>query len=151
MWECSDLGDSGALGTRAASAQTPACPSIRASNPNLRVNPGGLFWVKISSAHCQDKYKSNRRGLIPPDENKERDFPPLLFLRAFTLPAQSAAGHYCCSATKACLTLCDPTDCSPLGSSVCEIFSARILEWIAISFSSIYFRKHVITSTSSSL
>ena len=32
-------------------------------------------------------------------------------------------------------TLCDPMDCSLLGSSVCGIFQARVLEWIAISFS----------------
>jgi len=31
-----------------------------------------------------------------------------------------------------CLTRCDPMDCSPPGSSVHEIFQARILEWIAI-------------------
>ena len=34
-----------------------------------------------------------------------------------------------------CPTLCDPMDCSPLGSSVHEILQARILEWVAISFS----------------
>ena len=34
-----------------------------------------------------------------------------------------------------CLTLCDPMDCSLPGSSVHGIFQARILEWIAISFS----------------
>ena len=34
-----------------------------------------------------------------------------------------------------CPTLCHPTDCSPLGSSVCGIHQARILEWVAISFS----------------
>ena len=33
------------------------------------------------------------------------------------------------------LTLCDSTDCSPPGSSVCGISQARILEWVAISFS----------------
>ena len=33
------------------------------------------------------------------------------------------------------LTLCDPMDCSPPGSSVHGIFQARILEWVAISFS----------------
>ena len=33
------------------------------------------------------------------------------------------------------LTLCSPVDCSPPGSSVQGIFQARILEWIAISFS----------------
>ena len=34
-----------------------------------------------------------------------------------------------------CLTLCDPMDCSPPGSSVHGIFQARILEWVVISFS----------------
>ena len=39
---------------------------------------------------------------------------------------------------QSCPTLSDPTDCSPLGSSVHEIFQARILEWVAISFSRRY-------------
>ena len=34
-----------------------------------------------------------------------------------------------------CLTLCDPMDCSPPGSSVHGILQARILEWVAISSS----------------
>ena len=34
-----------------------------------------------------------------------------------------------------CLTLCDPMDCSPPGSSVHGILQARILEWIATLFS----------------
>ena len=34
-----------------------------------------------------------------------------------------------------CPTLCDPIDGSPLGSSVPGILQARILEWVAISFS----------------
>ena len=33
-------------------------------------------------------------------------------------------------------TLCDPTDGSPPGSPVPGILQARILEWVAISFSS---------------
>ena len=37
--------------------------------------------------------------------------------------------------TQSCLTLCDPVDCSLPGSSVHEILHARILEWVAISFS----------------
>ena len=35
-----------------------------------------------------------------------------------------------------CLTLCDPVDCSPLGSSVHGISQSRILRWVAIPFSS---------------
>ena len=33
-----------------------------------------------------------------------------------------------------CLTLFDPIDASPLGSSVPGIFQARVLEWVAIAF-----------------
>ena len=36
---------------------------------------------------------------------------------------------------QSCLTLCDPMDCSLPGSSVHGIFQARILGWVAISFS----------------
>ena len=34
-----------------------------------------------------------------------------------------------------CPTLCDPVDCSLPGSSLHGILQARILEWVAISFS----------------
>ena len=37
--------------------------------------------------------------------------------------------------TQSSPTLCDPADCSLLGSSVHGILQARVLEWIAISFS----------------
>ena len=36
---------------------------------------------------------------------------------------------------QSCPTLCNPIDGSPLGSSVPGILQARILEWVAISFS----------------
>ena len=36
---------------------------------------------------------------------------------------------------QSCPTLCDSMDCSLPGSSIHGIFQARILEWIAISFS----------------
>ena len=37
--------------------------------------------------------------------------------------------------TEMCLTLCDPMDSSLPGSSVHGFLQARILEWVAISFS----------------
>ena len=40
-----------------------------------------------------------------------------------------------CVCTQFCLTLCDLMDCSLPGSSVHEIFQARILEWVAIPLS----------------
>ena len=36
---------------------------------------------------------------------------------------------------QACLTVGDPMDCSLPGSSIHEIFQARVLEWVAIAFS----------------
>ena len=36
---------------------------------------------------------------------------------------------------QSCSTLCDPVDCSLPGSSVHGIFQARVLAWVAISFS----------------
>ena len=36
---------------------------------------------------------------------------------------------------RSCLTLCDPMDCSPPGSSVQGMLQARILEGVAIAFS----------------
>ena len=44
----------------------------------------------------------------------------------------------CAAAAKphqSCLTLCDPVDGSPPGSSIPGILQARILECVAISFS----------------
>ena len=45
--------------------------------------------------------------------------------------------NYCavCLVTQSCLTLCNPRDCSPPGSSVQWILQARILEWVAMPFS----------------
>ena len=40
-----------------------------------------------------------------------------------------------CSGTQLCLTLCDPMNCRPWGSSVLGISQARMLEWVAISSS----------------
>ena len=50
----------------------------------------------------------------------------------FSLPAAAAAAA---KSLQLCPTLCDPIDGSPLGSSVPGILQARIVEWVAISFS----------------
>ena len=49
---------------------------------------------------------------------------------------------------QSCLTLSDPMDCSPPGSSVHGIFQARVLEWGATAFSNMLSRL-VITFLSS--
>ena len=37
--------------------------------------------------------------------------------------------------SQSCPTLCDPMDCSPPRFSIHWIFQAKVLEWVAISFS----------------
>ena len=52
------------------------------------------------------------------------------------LRISSSKGAVCCLVAQSCLTLCNPVDSSsPPGSSVHGIIQAKILEWIAISFS----------------
>ena len=41
----------------------------------------------------------------------------------------------CCLVAKSCLAFCDPMNCSSPGSSVHGILQAKILEWVATSFS----------------
>ena len=47
-------------------------------------------------------------------------------------------------AVQSCPTLCDPMDCSLPGSFVHGILQARILEWVAISFSRVLLLKPLI-------
>ena len=50
-------------------------------------------------------------------------------------PAPQCASIALVSVAQACPALCDPVDCSLPGSSVHGILQARVLEWVAISFS----------------
>ena len=52
------------------------------------------------------------------------------FLQGFTAAAPAKS-------LQSCLTLCNPTDGSPPGSFVHRTPQVRILEWVAISFSSV--------------
>ena len=57
------------------------------------------------------------------------------FLWLNTQKCGIAGAYGPCVCVQSCLTLCDPMDCSPPGSSVHGIFQARILELVAISSS----------------
>ena len=64
---------------------------------------------------------------------------PLLFLMGKALELMSSMGLWSQKlkvlVAQSCLTLWDPTDCSPSGSSVHGILQTRVLEWAVISFS----------------
>ena len=59
----------------------------------------------------------------------------------------------CVAVSRSYLTLCDPMDSSPPGTTVHGALQARILEWIAISFSKGFSqpRDRILISSSSSL
>ena len=65
-------------------------------------------------------------------------------------PTQGSNPHFLywctCSVTQSCLTLCDTMDCNPPGSFAHKIFQARILEWVAISYSR--YQNHILTQGS---
>ena len=59
-----------------------------------------------------------------------------------------AAAAAAAKSLQSCPTLCNPRDSSPLGSSVPGILQARILEWVAISFSNAWKWKVKVKSLS---
>ena len=63
--------------------------------------------------------------------------------RMYKLPAAAAA-----KSLQSCPTLCDPIDGSPPGFPVPGILQARILEWVAISFSNAWKWKVKVKSLS---
>ena len=71
------------------------------------------FYLKLAVFSCE-YYHSWRKGKVLSHQND-------LYSELLVAPS--------------CLTLCNPMDCSPAGSSVHGILQARILEWFAISFS----------------
>ena len=67
---------------------------------------------------------------------------------SFSFSISSAAAATAAKWPQSCLTLCDPTDGSPPGSPIPGILQARILEWVAISFSTAWKRKVKVKSLS---
>ena len=66
-------------------------------------------------------------------------FPPALSLAMYFYPPHNSKRKRKVKvkslSAQSCPTLCNPMDCSPPGYSVHLILQARILEWVAISFS----------------
>ena len=63
---------------------------------------------------------------------KAKVFPVVMYgCESWTIKKAAAATK----SLQSCLTLSDPMDCSPPGSSVHGIFQARVVEWVATAFS----------------
>ena len=107
------------------------------------------FWVGYSHGWLRDFpiliESLKRLQLVSYSWQKIEYFPlELRRLSAFTFSIQHCTRGMCIyvckyesesEVAKSCPTLCDPMDCSSPGSFVYGIFQARVLEWVAISFS----------------
>ena len=88
-------------------------------------------WQHRSERGCNDE------GVAADITEQLFHFMPLIF--GLLYPAAAA------KSLQSCPTLCDPIDSSPPGSSIHGIFQARVLEWLAITFSIIllYMKKRL--------
>ena len=119
-----------------------------------------------SPVHDSEKWKWRRsvvsdserpHGLEPTRLLRPWDFPGkstgvgchcLLRVICLTFPQSSHFKGVLCLVAQSCLTLCDPIDGSPSGSTVPGILQARTLEWVAISFSNAWKWKVKVKSIS---
>ena len=115
--------------------------------------PPGFSVLGISQARILDRVamSSSRRSFPPPGDlflPGIKPAPPALAGVFFiTEPPQKPTQQLLklisvlyVLVTQSCLTLRNPMDCSPPGSSVHGILQARILEWVAISFCRLVFK-----------
>ena len=121
-------------------------PWQRLKSEVSRQNP---FWLSSSmKLPWLLGFRSPMRSLGDPDDLGQGLFPLKSFdwcpqksetmkLYLKRAPRDSLSLEACVHAKllQSCLTLCDPMDCSLPSSSVHGIVLARILEWVAISFS----------------
>ena len=71
----------------------------------------------------------------PQEAELENEFSFRLFVKECLCVWVCVCVCVCVLIAQSCLTLCDPMDCSPQGSSVHGILQARILECVDIPFS----------------
>ena len=119
-----------ASGARGDTTSTPAPPQGRnpPGAPGTCKSPEQRHWPRQESGRpCLDLLRQVlQSGPIYPPTHRH----------THTHTTHPSLFSCClCLVTRWCPILCNPMDCSPPGSSVHGILQARILEWVAISFS----------------
>ena len=86
-------------------------------------------WLNSSVTERAGHQMWGKQGkvLTPPHQKKKK--------KEENAPERNYSGLSESVVAQSCLTLCNPMDCSLPGSSTHGIFQARILEWVANSFS----------------
>ena len=105
------------------------CPEVITPLPDLLHPTPVHFYFKTLLSVQQQRTRGNHLELSLQQRLKSIS----IWLQTVFMmkPAAAAAAK----SLQSCPTLCDPMDGSPLGSPVPGILQARILEWVAISFS----------------
>ena len=99
-------------------------PFVGSTAPGF-IQSGGIFLSLESNAYCLEN-----------GNTLERQSSPTLAPSSPPPPAAQASVHRStCLVAQSCLSVCDPVDCSPPGSSVHGVLQATLLEWVAVSFS----------------
>ena len=119
--------DAGRSGPGSGKDHDTTGPWIHPWNPRL-------FLHKGSTQRHDFKAQTHLQALLVHDNN----------LTLYNLTTAAAAAK----SLQSCPTLCDPIDSSPPGSPVPGILQARILEWVAMSFSNAWKWKVKVKSLS---
>ena len=90
--------------------------------------PGIRSWIRATNVQSCSVAPDLPLGISPPVTFK-KEVSYFCTSAGFWMQGLSSA-----KSLRSCLTLCNPVDCSPPGSSVGGTLQARILEWAAISF-----------------
>ena len=120
--------------------------------PELYVHYNSLSYA-LSSLHCMSALTIKENSALfncleCPLEDRDKcllfcDTSANLTPSKVSFPSQTPKSYWLCTCWSestfalSCPTLCNPMDCSLPGSSIHGIFQARVLEWIAISFSNL--------------
>ena len=92
-------------------------------------------WIKYSLRSIGVSGASQQIPILPGIKSRQSRFDARLHRAAHDLALGCAV---LCLVAQSCLTLCDPMDCSPPGSSVHGILQTRVLEWVAMPSTRIF-------------
>ena len=147
MWPLYRLSDAASEGPRRAHACLRAQSCLTLCDPTDCSLPGSSFHGILQARILEGVAISYFRGSSPPRDRTHFSWVScigrwMLYHCAPANPTKSTedvitgwVSEWVSEVARLCPTLCDPMDWSLPASSIHGIFQARVLEWVAISFS----------------
>ena len=124
-------------GQREAGSDTECPPddSFQYVKPTRGKRTDILSWLHVISLACPITCWKKMPVQLPQIPGKQTSCWANHYKRHRTLISGCSSAAPAAKLLQLCPTLCDPMDSSPPGSSVHRILQARLLKWVAISFS----------------